>query len=37
MAYDLQNQYIIDDCLQKIRSEYGRKFENIVKLMLDYN
>ncbi len=34
---NLQKQYIIDDCLQRIRLEYGRKFEKIVKLMLDYN
>ncbi len=34
---DSQKQYIIDMCLQRIRSEYGGKFENVVKLMLDYN
>jgi len=38
VKYDnLQKQYIIDACLQRIRLEYGRKFETIVKLMLDYN
>lgn len=33
----LPKQYIIDQCLQRIRSEYGRRFEKVVKLMLDYN
>ncbi|GAB4039383.1 DJ-1/PfpI family protein [Spirosoma gilvum] len=32
-----QKDYIIDVCLQKIQLAYGRKFENVVKLMLDYN
>ena len=30
-------KYIIDECLQRISGEYGKGFENIVKLMLDYN
>ncbi|MFT3678885.1 MAG: DJ-1/PfpI family protein [Ferruginibacter sp.] len=34
---NLAGQYIIDECLQRIRTEYGRKFEHVVKLMLDYN
>lgn len=34
---DLPKQYIIDNCLNRIRKEYGSKFENSVKLMLDYN
>lgn len=34
---NLQKQYIIDVCLQRIRVDYGRKFERVVKLMLDYN
>lgn len=33
----LEKQYIIDACLCRISGEYGKKFENIVKLMLDYN
>lgn len=38
VKYDsLQKKYIIDECLQRIRLSYGRKFENVVKLMLDYN
>jgi putative intracellular protease/amidase len=38
VKYDsLQKQYIIDECLHRISNEYGSKFENIVKLMLDYN
>ena len=31
------NQYIIDVCLQRINAAYGQEFQNIVKLMLDYN
>jgi hypothetical protein len=34
---DAGNQYLIDKCLQRIREDYGRRFENVVKLMLDYN
>ncbi len=34
---DLKNQYLIDICLQRIRADYGSKFERVVKLMLDYN
>jgi putative intracellular protease/amidase len=30
-------QYIIGTCLERIRLEYGSKFEKVVKLMLDYN
>lgn len=30
-------KYPIDICLEKIRTIYGSKFENCVKLMLDYN
>jgi transcriptional regulator GlxA family with amidase domain len=38
VKYDnLQKQYIIDECLQRINDEYGEQFNNIVKLMLDYN
>jgi putative intracellular protease/amidase len=32
-----QKQYIIDKCLLRIGAEYGEKYKNIVKLMLDYN
>lgn len=32
-----QKQYIIDVCLLQIRVEYGKEFEKVVKLMLDYN
>lgn len=36
--YDhLQREYIINKCLNRIGDEYGAKFENTVKLMLDYN
>lgn len=34
---DAQKWYIIDECLSRIESEYGEKYKNIVKLMLDYN
>lgn len=30
-------QYIINQCLQRIKEQYGQKFENITKLLLDYN
>jgi putative intracellular protease/amidase len=29
--------YIIDRCLKRIKDQYGDKFENIVRLLLDYN
>jgi transcriptional regulator GlxA family with amidase domain len=32
-----ENQYIINQCLQRIKAQYGKKFENITKLLLDYN
>ncbi|MFV5703321.1 DJ-1/PfpI family protein [Flavobacterium sp. XS2P12] len=32
-----ENQYIINQCLQRIQKQYGQKFENITKLLLDYN
>jgi transcriptional regulator GlxA family with amidase domain len=32
-----QRQYIIDVCLARIKSDFGEKFEHVVKLMLDYN
>jgi len=35
--HNSQKRYIIDECLQRINSEYGKKYKNIVKLMLDYN
>lgn len=34
---DRDNQYIIDYCLDRINKQYGRKFENITRLLLDYN
>lgn len=38
IRYDnLRKDYIIDECLQRIQVTYGQKFENVVKLMLDYN
>lgn len=38
VMYDrLKNQYVIETCLQRIKLEYGSKFANAVKLMLDYN
>ena len=32
-----QSQYIIDTCLKRISQQYGTKFSNISKLLLDYN
>lgn len=38
ITYDpTTKKYIIDECLQRIRNEYGKNFGSIVKLMLDYN
>lgn len=34
---DLQQQYIIDHCLDRISKQYGKKYQNITKLLLDYN
>lgn len=31
------NEFIIDYCLERISKQYGSKFENITKLLLDYN
>lgn len=30
-------EYIIDLCLKRIKDQYGDKFENITRLLLDYN
>ena len=32
-----ENQYPIDICLKRISLQYGPKFENVVKVLLDYN
>lgn len=38
VEYDkLQQRYIIDRCLNRIGHQYGRKFQHITKLLLDYN
>jgi transcriptional regulator GlxA family with amidase domain len=37
VRYNLKNQYPIDVCLARIGELYGDKFQNVVKLMLDYN
>jgi len=34
---DLEHQYAIEACLQRIEELYGNKFKNVVKLLLDYN
>jgi len=34
---EYRNEYIIDQCLLRIRGQYGKRFENITKLLLDYN
>lgn len=34
---NLNKAYIIDQCLGRIKSQYGNKFCNVVKLLLDYN
>jgi transcriptional regulator GlxA family with amidase domain len=34
---NLQQQYIIDLCLDRISKQYGKKYQNITKLLLDYN
>jgi putative intracellular protease/amidase len=33
----LNKEYIFNQCLEKIMSQYGDKFEKVVKLLLDYN
>jgi transcriptional regulator GlxA family with amidase domain len=38
VTYDnLKEQYVIDYCLDRITIQYGKKYQNIVKLLLDYN
>lgn len=38
IKYDsLQTQYPIDLCLKQISDQYGRRFKNVVKKLLDYN
>jgi putative intracellular protease/amidase len=38
IKYDTaQQQYIINTCLERINKLHGRRFEHVVKLMLDYN
>lgn len=37
VEYDNKNKYIIDFCLEKIRSQYSEGFTEFVKLTLDYN
>ena len=32
-----QKQYLIDVCLKRIEEQYGHRFENFVKISLDYN
>jgi transcriptional regulator GlxA family with amidase domain len=34
---NLQKNYIINVCLERIRGQYGEKYERIVRLLLDYN
>ncbi|MFV8325253.1 DJ-1/PfpI family protein [Flavobacterium sp. ZS1P14] len=38
VSYSLATKpYIIDTCLKRISEQYGNKFKNITKLLLDYN
>jgi len=38
VAYHHSNEiYIINQCLENIKEQYGDKFQNLVKLALDYN
>jgi putative intracellular protease/amidase len=32
-----RNEYRIDECLLEIKTQYGERFERVVKLLLDYN
>jgi putative intracellular protease/amidase len=32
-----EHRYVIDECLRRIKAEYGKAFEKVVRLMLDYN
>lgn len=33
----IRSSYIMDECLQRIAKEYGLSFEQVVRLILDYN
>ena len=37
VAYHSDEKYIINECLERINQQYGDKFQNLVKLALDYN
>jgi len=38
VKYDRSDkQYIINLCLNRIKQQYGEKFENVVRVLLDYN
>jgi hypothetical protein len=30
-------KYRIDECLERLEKQYGKKYQGIVKLLLDYN
>ncbi len=31
------NEYMIHECLNRIKQQYGKKFENVVRILLDFN
>jgi hypothetical protein len=37
VAYHLSEKYILNECLKRIKTQHGDKFQNLVKLALDYN
>ncbi|MBV8252087.1 MAG: DJ-1/PfpI family protein [Chitinophaga sp.] len=37
VSYNNGNDYIINTCLRRIRSQYGTRFQGVVEEMLDYN
>jgi hypothetical protein len=37
VAYHSDEKYILNECLERINRQYGDKFQNLVKLALDYN
>jgi putative intracellular protease/amidase len=37
VAYHSDSTYIINQCLERVQQQYGNKFQNLVRLALDYN
>ena len=37
ITYDNTKTFLIDDCIERIKGQYGANFSNVVKILLDYN